>query len=137
MFSQGIPRTPCFLNLPFLNCRSSEELSVVGPKLEFKTQDDLALWVYWKVRSVEKSVGYKLRSLNQKRGERREARCWGPRGIGTSLLLKLHGPKHMLLCRQHIRKDAKVAVWEAAHRSQVFAGRRVGMGELKGIESGV
>lgn len=82
-------------------------------------------------------MGYKLKSLNQKRGERRGERCWSPGGIGASLLPKLHGPKHMLLCRQHIRRDAKVAVWETVHRSQVFAGRRVGMGDLKGIGSGV
>lgn len=103
MFFWDKPRTLCVLNLPFPNCRSREELSVVRPEMEFKAQDDLALWVYWKVRSAEKSVGFfKLKSLNQKRRERRGARCWGPGGIGASLLPKFHGPKHMLLCRQHI-----------------------------------
>lgn len=77
----------------------------MGSKPELKTQDGLALGVYWKVRSMEESVGWEWkvwagRGSQKSREETRGARCWGPGDIDSSP--KTLWPKNMLLGRWYI-----------------------------------
>lgn len=102
----------CALNLPFLNCGGDDEFFVMGPKPELKTQDDLSLEVYWKVRSVEENVGWEWKSLSQKEERGKKSKMLGPGDIGAPP--QTSWPKNMLPGRWHISRSRLVNLFHGS-----------------------